>query len=92
MFHPETDSVDPGGSEESLLGRRRSTPETGRHRHSEGRLPALPSAGQRARKEALREIDEVSKKLNNYNMSSFTFGAVPILITTRLRGVLSSRG
>ncbi|CAM9316736.1 unnamed protein product, partial [Laminaria digitata] len=49
-------------SGESLLGRRRSTPETDRHRHSdnsEGRLPRLPSAGQRARKELLREVDEV---------------------------------
>lgn len=64
LVHPETDSVDVGSSEDSLLGRRRSTPETDRHRHSEGRLPALPSAGQRARKEVLREIDEVSKKAN----------------------------
>lgn len=59
MARPETEFGDLGSSEDALL----RTPETARHRQGgDGRLPALPSAGQRARKETLREIDEVSEK------------------------------
>eukprot|EP00904_Undaria_pinnatifida_P004042 jgi/Undpi1/13639/HiC_scaffold_9.g03293.m1 len=56
VARPETEFGDLGNSEDALL----RTPETARHRQGgDRRLPALPSAGQRARKETLREIDEV---------------------------------
>ncbi|CAM9313803.1 unnamed protein product, partial [Hapterophycus canaliculatus] len=51
---------DSGSEIESLRASQRSgTDATGNHRSDGDRLPALPSAAQRAQKETLREIDEV---------------------------------
>lgn len=59
-FHGE--HLDSSGGIESLRASQRSGIDTnGGHRSDGGRLPALPSANQRAQKAALREIDEVSQ-------------------------------
>lgn len=70
VVRPETDHTYYGGSSiddsssgdgESLLASQRGATDTNRDDRSSGdKLPALPSASQRAQKEALREIDEVS--------------------------------
>lgn len=49
------------GDSGCLLASQRRATDTGKYDRSSGdRLPALPSASQRAQKESLREIDEVS--------------------------------